>query len=68
VSTELWKAITKMRDQNIFIINQIGAALPVHASSLDLSRSILEYSANNNSDLSKIVMEAMQYEAQKILN
>jgi len=68
VSTELWKAITKMRDQNIFIINQIGATMPVNASSIELSRAILEYSANNNSDLSKIIMEAMQYEAQKILN
>lgn len=68
ISTDLWKAITKLRDQNIFIINQIAAAMPVNASSMDLSRAILEYTANNNAEITKIVLEALQFEAQKILN
>jgi hypothetical protein len=68
VSKELWQAIIKLRDQNTFIINQIAATLPLQASSMELSRAILEYTANNNTEITKIVLEALQYEAQKILN
>jgi hypothetical protein len=67
VTPELWKAVTKLRDQNIFIINQIAAALPATASAMDLSKSLLEYSMTNNAEINKIVLEALQYEAQKIL-
>lgn len=68
VSKEMWQAIIKLRDQNTFIINQIAATLPLQATSMDLSRAILEYTANNNAEITKIVLEALQYEAQKILN
>jgi hypothetical protein len=67
VSPEMWKAVTKLRDQNIFIINQIAATLPNTASATDLSKALLEYSMNNNAEINKIVLEALQYEAQKIL-
>ncbi|MGC4103906.1 DUF7935 family protein [Ferruginibacter sp.] len=67
VSPEMWKAITKLRDQNIFIINQIAAALPANASAMDLSKSLLEYSMTNNAELNKIVLDALKYEADKIL-
>ena len=67
VSAEMWKAITKLKDQNIFVINQVAAALPVNASSMELSKALLEYSMADNADISKIVLEALQYEAQKIL-
>ena len=67
VSPEMWKAITKLRDQNIFVINQVAAALPVNSSAMNLSKALLEYSITSNADISKIVLEALQYEAQKIL-
>jgi hypothetical protein len=67
ITPELWKAVTKLRDQNIFIINQIAAALPATASAMDLSKLLLEYSMTNNAEINKIVLEALQYEAQKIL-
>lgn len=67
VSPELWKAITKLRDQNIFIINQVAGTLPVEATSLDLSRALLEYASNPNAEISKIILEAIQFEAAKIL-
>ena len=67
VSAEMWKAITKLKDQNIFVINQVAAALPVTASAMELSKALLEYSMTGNADISKIVLEALQYEAQKIL-
>lgn len=67
VSPELWKAITKLRDQNIFIINQVASALPPDATSLDLSRALLDYASNANAEISKIVLDALQFEAKKIL-
>jgi len=67
VTPELWKAVTKLRDQNIFIINQIAATLPANASAMDLSKSLLEYSMTNNAEINKIVLEALHYESQKIL-
>jgi hypothetical protein len=67
VSKEMWKAITKLRDQNIFIINQIAGTLPPTAPSIDLSRAILEYVANNNAEISTIVLDALQFEAKKLL-
>jgi hypothetical protein len=67
VSPELWRAVTKLRDQNIFIINQIAGTLPVTATSLDLSRALLDYASNNNAEINKIVLDALQFEAKKIL-
>lgn len=67
VSAEMWKAITKLKDQNIFVINQVAAVLPVTASAMELSKALLEYSMTGNADISKIVLEALQFEAQKIL-
>ncbi|MEI9959458.1 MAG: hypothetical protein WDM90_24775 [Ferruginibacter sp.] len=67
VSADMWKAVTKLRDQNIFIINQITAALPNSASATDLSKALIEYAMNNNAEINTIVLEALQFEAQKIL-
>jgi hypothetical protein len=67
VSPEMWKAITKLRDQNIFIINQIAATLPAQATAMELSKALLEYSMTSNAELNKIVLEALNFEAQQIL-
>lgn len=68
VSKEIWEAVTKLKDQNIYIINQLGGTLPPHATSLDLSKRILEYSLTQNSELNLIVLDAIQHEAKKLLN
>jgi len=67
VSAQMWKAITKLRDQNIFIINQVAATLPSQASAIELSKALLEYAMNNNAEINKIVLEALHFEAQKVL-
>lgn len=67
VHSEVWNAVSKMKDQNIYVINHIAANLPPGASALDLSKLIIEYSNTPNADLYKLVLEALQYEAQKIL-
>ncbi|MEO6671756.1 MAG: hypothetical protein ABIN36_19890 [Ferruginibacter sp.] len=67
VSPEVWNAITRLKDQNIYIINQLAATLPHEAIAMDLSKRILEYSMQNNAELNLIVLDALQYEAKRIL-
>ena len=67
ISPEMWKAIGNLKDQNIFIINQIAATLPSEANAIELSKRILEYVANTNAELNTIVLSALQFEAKKLL-
>jgi hypothetical protein len=68
VSSEMWKAIGNLRDQNIYIINQVAATLPSQEKAIELSKRLLEYaSINPQAELSSIVLDALQIEAKKIL-
>ena len=67
INPDVWKAITKMKEQNIFIINQLAASLPQQANAIELSKLILEYSSNENSELSPVVLDAIQYEVKKLV-
>ena len=67
VSKEIWGAITKLKDQNIYVINQLAAMLPAQANSLDLSKRILEYSLTQQQELNQIVLEAIQHEAKEVM-
>ncbi|MBL0356925.1 MAG: hypothetical protein IPP72_08540 [Chitinophagaceae bacterium] len=63
----MWKAIGNLKDQNIFIINQIAAMIPANAAAIELSKRLLEYSSNKDAELSVIVLDALQFEAKKLL-
>lgn len=67
VSAEVWHAVTRLRDQNIYIINQLAGSCPVEAEAKDLRYKILEYTDQEKSDLSTIVLDAIQFEAKKLL-
>ena len=67
ISPEMWKAIGNLKEQNIFIINQIAATLPSDANAIELSKRILEYVASTNAELNTIVLSALQFEAKKLL-
>ena len=67
VSPDMWKAIGNLKEQNIFIINQLAATLPSGANGIELSKRILDYVASTNSDLSTVVLSALQFEAKKLL-
>jgi hypothetical protein len=67
VNPEVWKAVTNLKDQNIYIINELTASLPPNASALDCSRAILQYTTNDNAELSSIVLNAIQYEVKKLI-
>ena len=67
VNPEVWKAVTNLKEQNIYIINEITASLPQYATALDCSRTILQYSTSDNAELSSIVLSAIQYEVKKLI-
>ncbi len=67
INPEVWKAVTNMKEQNIFIINQLASTLPPTAHALDLSKMILEYASNNNAELGPVVLDAIQFEVKKLL-
>jgi hypothetical protein len=67
VSKEVWQAITKLKDQNVYVINQLASMLPPQANSLDLSKRILEYSLAQNAELNTIVLDAIQHEAKQVM-
>lgn len=67
INSEVWKAVTNLKEQNIFIINQLANALPQEANAIDLSKLILEYCTNNNAELSQLVLDAIQFEVKKLL-
>ena len=43
VTPVAWEAVKNLKDQNMLIINQVGASLPVDASGLDLNRRLMEF-------------------------
>ena len=68
VSAEAWRAVSNLKEQNIYIINQIATLLPPQASALDLNKQIVDYLlSNEKSSLHSIVLEALNFEAKKVL-
>ncbi len=67
VNPEVWKAVTNMKEQNIYIINHLAAGLPQDAPAVELSKLILEYASRENAELSTIVLDAIQYEVKKLV-
>ena len=67
VNPEVWKAISNLKDQNTFIINQLAATLPPGANAMDLSKIILQYADAPNAELGLIVLDAIQYEVKKLV-
>jgi hypothetical protein len=52
----------------MYIINQIGSAMPAEASGTDLNRRLLEFTmSDRKGTLHEVVMEALNFEAKKIM-
>jgi len=52
----------------MLIINQVASSLPVEASGTDLNRRLLEYAmSQKKGSLHEVVMEALNYEAKKMM-
>ena len=68
VSPVAWEAIKNLKDQNMLIINQVAASLSPEASGTDLNRMLLDFIITQKKGaLHGIVLEALNYEAKKIV-
>ncbi|MBK5269655.1 MAG: hypothetical protein JJE22_01450 [Bacteroidia bacterium] len=68
VSPVAWEAVKRLKNENMYIINQLGATMPNEASGLDLNKRLVEYSmTQKKGTLHEIVLEALNYEAKKLM-
>lgn len=68
VSPTAWDAIKNLKEQNVFIINQIGSMLPPAANGMDFSKKIVELlSQDENVSLQPIVAALLNREARQLM-
>src|SRR5436190_13892396 len=68
VSPVAWEAVKSLKDQNIFIISQVGSSMPAEATGLDLNKRIMEFAmTQKKGTLHEVVLEALNYEAKKVM-
>lgn len=68
VSPEVWRAVNNLKEQNIYVVNQLASTLPVHATAMDLNKHIIDYLINNPSgSLNNVVLEAINFEAKTLM-
>lgn len=68
VSPTAWEAVKSLKDQNMLIINQVGSTMPPEATGTDLNRRLLEFTMNSKKGgLHEVVMEALNFEAKKMM-
>jgi hypothetical protein len=68
VSPVAWQAVNNLKEQNMLIINQVAQTLPADSRGYDLGKRIMEVIiAQDKKALHNIVLEAMNYEARKLM-
>lgn len=69
VSPISWDSVRNLKEQNIMVINQVAASLAPTASAAELNKKILEVlMAQPNDALHELVLQALNFEAKKIMN
>ncbi len=68
VSPVVWQAVNNLKEQNMLIINQIAQTLPADSKGYDLGKRIMEVIiAQDKKALHNIVLEALNFEARKLM-
>ncbi len=68
VSPVAWQAVNNLKEQNMLIINQVAQTLPPDSRGYDLGKRIMEVIiAQDKKALHNIVLEALNYEARKLM-
>lgn len=68
VTPQAWQAVSNLKEQNIFIINKVAETLQPEERGVELSKRILELvNADPNVSLHPVVLEALNFEAKKLL-
>jgi len=68
VSPVAWEAVKNLKEQTMLIVNQVAAAMPPEATGNDLNRVLLDVMMKQQKgQLHAIVLEALNYEARKLM-
>ena len=68
VSPVAWEAVKNLKEQTMLIVNQVAAALPPDSTGNDLNRVLLDVMMKQQKgQLHAIVLEALNYEARKLM-
>jgi hypothetical protein len=68
VNPGVWQALQNLKEQNMLIINQVAQTLPADAQGIDLNKKIMEVIiAQDKNTLHTLVLEALNYEARKLI-
>jgi hypothetical protein len=68
VSPVAWEAVKNLKEQTMLVINQVAAALPTEATGTDLNKILLDVMMKQQKgQLHAIVLEALNYEARKLM-
>ena len=68
VSPVAWEAVKNLKEQTMLVINQVSAALPPEATGLDLNKILMDVMMKQQKgQLHAIVLEALNYEARKLM-
>jgi len=68
VSPVAWEAVKSLKEQTMLVINQVAAALPGEATGTDLNKILLDVMMKQQKgQLHAIVLEALNYEARKLM-
>ena len=68
VSPVAWQAVNNLKEQNMLIINQVAQTLPPESKGYDLGKRIMEVIISQEKKvLHNIVLEALNYEARKLM-
>ena len=68
LSPTAWDGLTKLKEQQIFIINQIAAFLPANASGNDMAVKIMELlSLDENASIQPIIADLLRKEARQLM-
>ena len=69
VSKVTWDAVRNLRDQSMLIINQVANVLPPEAKANDLNKQLLQVMMDHqDAALHTIVLDALSFEAKKLMN
>ncbi len=69
VSAAAWDGVKNLKEQNIFIINELGSTLPKEATGVDLSKKIVQLlSHDEHVSLQNIVSTLINNEAKQLMS
>ena len=70
VAPKAWEAVQRLKEQNIYVVNQIGSYLNGDAGGKDLARALAEYLSGQGDAgaLQQIVMDGLNIEAKKLMH